>query len=169
MNEMQRLIIEELKSYDDFNIYLSKEDKEDFDKAHTLLKTNPELFTHFSKQIRHSRDVVLEAVKINGDILGRVADNFRCDKEIVLNAIRSQPHSIVYADLSLRDDNEVMLEVFDRDEVMVNVASFRIRKLCKDKKPYIALLTHIKEEEAKRLKYELEADKPIGKKKVNKI
>lgn len=165
---MQKLIIEELKSYDDFDIYLSKEDKEDFDKAYKVIKERPELFSHFSKKIRHSRDVVLEAVKINGDILSRVADIFRNDKEVVLNAIRSQPHSIVYADLSIRDDNQVMLEVFEKDTAMVSVASYRIRKLCKDKNPYIALLTHIREQEAEQLRIQL-SNNSVEKRKIHKI
>lgn len=163
-------LLKEFSELDYFSVYLAEEKINDYEAFKKVLRNNPGIYFYFSKEMKETKKIVLEAVAINGNILGNVSDELRADKDIVLKAIRTNPESIVYADRVLRDNNEIMLETLYLDSNMITFGSYRIKRICEGNDPYLSLMTHIKNEEYKKLNRELKiTGEPIKREKINKI
>lgn len=135
----------------------------------SALQKAPGIYFYFSNNAKSIKSVVLEIVRTNGLTLADVCSDLQDDKEVVMEAVRQNPRAFEYASKRLKDDNELLLYVLERKPELIIRASYRAKKICKDQDPYVALLSHLREKEADTLRIELTINKPISKRKINKI
>jgi uncharacterized protein (UPF0262 family) len=109
--------------------YASEELKNDMDIALTALYNDRNSIKHLNKELFTNKEKVLKLVKINSEILSYAPYEFRQDRDIISASIEANGHTLSYAKYNdLIKDKELILKALETGGSIIEYADISLRE-----------------------------------------